>query len=132
MPRRTAQRDAVTQAVVTAPGPLTPDEVLARAQADAPGLGIATVYRTLKLLVDAGRAVTVVLPDGQTRYEAADLGHHHHFRCRVCARVFDLPGCGVVGHGAGRPPEALRGFEVEGHELTYHGRCPACVAAARA
>jgi len=67
---------------------MTVDEIHAAAQDAAPGVGIATIYRTVKLLLDAREIQSVILPDGQLRYEAADLDHHHHFRCRVCGGVF--------------------------------------------
>src|SRR5690606_18274023 len=88
--RRTSQRDAITRVIREAPGPLTVDEIHARAKRRVRGLGIATVYRAVKLLLESGDIAAVTLPDGQTRYEAGDLGHHHHFRCRACGKVYDL------------------------------------------
>jgi len=120
--RNTAQRAAITQAIRGAAGPLTVDEIHERARRQQPNLGIATVYRTVKLLLEADEIQTVVLPDGQTRYEAADLAHHHHFRCRVCGRVYDLEGCPVELADHALP----EGFEVEDHELTLIGTCARC------
>lgn len=82
--RQTRQRDAILGAMRDSPGPLTVREIHERGAALVPGLGIATVYHTLKLLQEARQIRTVVLPSGESRYEAAELGHHHHFHCRVC------------------------------------------------
>jgi Fur family transcriptional regulator, ferric uptake regulator len=120
--RQTQQRDAIVEVIRLAGGPLTINEILERAQSVVPGLGIATVYRTVKLLLEAERLRTVILPSGETRYEAAGLGHHHHFHCRSCDEVYDLASCPVAvpdGRYAG-------GFIVEDHELTLYGTCPAC------
>jgi Fur family ferric uptake transcriptional regulator len=121
--KKTVQRDAIFQVIRQAKGPLTVSEILDHASDSIAGLGIATVYRTVKLLLESDRIQTVTLPDGQTRYEPADLGHHHHFRCRLCDEVFDLDVCPVeVPHGAVLPG----GFLVEDHELTLYGTCPDC------
>lgn len=121
MERSTRQRMAIRTAIERACRPLSPQEVLEAAQADVPALGLATVYRNLKLLVEAHEVTAVSLPGDPPRYEAARLAHHHHFQCTACQRVFDVHGCpGNLGRLA--PP----GFTVEHHELTLYGLCAAC------
>lgn len=121
--RKTQQRDVIHRVIREAGGPMTVGEIHEAAQEDLGGLGIATVYRTVNLLAEAGMIQAVTLPDGQTRYEAADLGHHHHFHCRACGRVFDLPGCVVAIDDGDTLPG---GYQVEEHEVTFIGLCPAC------
>jgi Fur family ferric uptake transcriptional regulator len=122
--RYTAQRAAIIGAIRAAEGPLTTAQVHERAGRVCDGLGIATVYRNIKLLLDSGEIKAVTLPDGDTRYESASLGHHHHFQCRGCGRVFDLDECPVeLRHGQ----TLAGGFIVNGHELTLFGVCPECV-----
>jgi Fur family transcriptional regulator, ferric uptake regulator len=120
--RKTRQRDVIAEVIQEAAGPLTVNEILEQAQEEVPGLGIATVYRTVKLLIEADRIQTVILPSGETRYEPNDRGHHHHFHCRKCGRVFDLDSCPVT-LARGRYDQ---GFIVEDHELTLFGLCPDC------
>ncbi len=120
--RSTRQRDVIARVLDAAPGPLAVPEVLSRAQHDLPGLGIATVYRTLKLLTDQKRIHPVTL-DGETRYETAGKGHHHHFSCTRCGRVFTLHTCPVALPSGTVYPG---GFIVEAHEVTLYGRCPDC------
>lgn len=96
---------------------------MAEAQSGHPRLGIATVYRTVKAWVDEGKLVQVDLPGAAPRYELAGKGHHHHFLCRACDRVFELSGC----------PDGLsrltpRGFAVESHDVVLYGVCAACAA----
>lgn len=120
--RHTQQRDAILDVIRGSAGPLTVQEILKSAKRGAKGLGIATVYRTVKLLLDSHLIHPVTLSDGQTRYEAANLGHHHHFHCRSCRRVFDMDFCGVQ-----LPNKALpKGFKIDDHELTLFGTCPDC------
>ncbi|MEM7235037.1 MAG: transcriptional repressor [Planctomycetota bacterium] len=121
MKRNTKQRDAIRQVFERRIHPLAPQEVLEEAQALSPGLGIATVYRNLKALVDDGWLVPVLVPGEPDRYERAGKRHHHHFRCRDCEGLFDVEGC-VSGLEAMLPD----GFQLEGHELTLYGRCGGC------
>ena len=121
--RQTRQRDMVFDTIVRAAGPLTVRQIHERAGREVDSLGIATVYRTLKLLTEAGQLRTVLMPDGETRYEPADRGHHHHFHCRVCDEVFDLDVCPVT---IPRKSNFAGGYRVEHHEVTLHGVCPSC------
>jgi Fur family transcriptional regulator, ferric uptake regulator len=124
--RQTRQRGVIAAILEAAPGPLTIPEIHQRALKAQPGsnVGIATVYRTLNLLVENRRAQLVMLPSGDTRYEAAGhKGHHDHFQCTTCGKVFDIDACLLgLAHGAVIPG----GFRVEGHELTLTGQCPEC------
>lgn len=122
--RRTPQRRAIVDALERAPGPLTAREILDRAGRDESSLGLATVYRTLGLLEEAGVIVAVHLPNDPVRYEAAGSTHHHHFRCEDCDNVFEVEGACPL-----RPLEGATlpgGFRVRRHEVTYYGLCGDC------
>jgi Fur family transcriptional regulator, ferric uptake regulator len=121
MERHTRQRAAVMAAISRAGRPLLPQEVLELAGSEAPTLGIATVYRTLKRLSEEGSICPVALAGEPVRYERAGQAHHHHFQCRECRRVFDVVGC--VGGLRGLVPP---GFTLEEHELMLYGRCASC------
>ena len=124
--RQTRQRDAILQVITEAPGPLSVPEIHEKAIEKLDKLGIATVYRTLKLLQESAQIQPVILPSGESRFESAEHGHHEHFQCRACERVFDVHTCSLPKtRGATLPG----GFVIEDHELTYYGTCPDCVAA---
>lgn len=125
MERNTRQRDAIRQVFEDNPRPLSPFEVLEAGRSHVRGLGIATVYRTINALVESGWLVAVELPGEAPRYERTGSGHHHHFRCRQCARVFEIEGC--PGNFAALAPD---GFQLEAHEIVLYGRCARCAAAA--
>lgn len=127
MERNTRQRSAIRDAIAQADRPLLPQEVLDAAQKDVPGLGIATVYRNLKLLVEEGELQSVNLPGENPRFELVGHLHHHHFQCRQCQRVFDVHAC--PGDLSRLAPQ---GFAVEDHDLTLYGRCSDCAPPARA
>lgn len=127
MERNTRQRDAIRAAIAQADRPLLPQEVLDAAQQEVPGLGIATVYRNLKALVEEGELQAVNLPGENPRFELVGHKHHHHFQCRTCQRVFDVHGC--PGDLSNLAP---KGFVVEDHDLTLYGRCTHCATLTRA
>jgi len=124
MLRDTSQRRAILQVVQDARRPLSPQEILERAQAAVPKLGIATVYRSMKMLEESGDVVPVDLPGEGRRYERSGMKHHHHFSCRTCGRVYDLDGC------PGNIDRLLpAGFKLEHHEILLYGVCDRCTAA---
>ncbi|MFY8084141.1 MAG: Fur family transcriptional regulator [Rubrivivax sp.] len=122
MERNTRQRSAIREVIAQAARPLLPQEVLEAAQREVPGLGIATVYRNLKALVQEGELKPVNLPGENPRFEVVGHHHHHHFQCRQCQRVFDVHAC--PGDLSRLAPQ---GFMVEDHDLTLYGRCGDCV-----
>src|SRR6266496_843947 len=93
MQRSTRQRHAIRSVIRGSRRPLSPREVLEAARVSARALGLATVYRTLKLLVAEGTIHAINLPGEPPRYETSTLAHHHHFQCTRCHRVYDVQGC---------------------------------------
>ena len=125
--RNTRQRTAIREAFERAGRPLSPQQVLVAAQADVEGLGIATVYRNIKVLLEDGWLSAIDLPGAATVYERSGKTHHHHFHCDRCSRVFELTGCiPRINRLAGRR------FSVTRHELVLYGTCADCKGAALA
>jgi len=123
MERNTRQRTAIRDAIAQANRPLLAQEVLDAAQTQVPGLGIATVYRNIKSLVEEDVLMEVRLPGDNPRFEISGHKHHHHFQCTQCLRVFDVHAC--PGDMSRLAPQ---GFTVENHDLTLYGRCKDCAA----
>ena len=90
-----------------------------------PSMGRATVYRTLKILVDAGVLCRVLLEEGDLHYQLSHQGHHHHLLCVVCGSSQDLMGCDIEDVLA--DTSARHGFELSGHWLEVYGRCRNCL-----
>lgn len=119
--RRTRQRSVIQRVLLEANRPLSPHDILETARTTAPGLGIATVYRTIHTMMAEGTLVAVEIPGEASRYETAGKEHHHHFQCRTCDDIFDIQGC---------PPDiqklAPKGFRLEDHQVVLYGVCPPC------
>lgn len=119
--RNTKQKTAIRDAFTRAGRPLSPEEALASAKERHPGVGIATVYRNIQALVEEHWLNAVEVPGHSTRYEMAGKGHHHHFQCNGCGKVYDLKGC-----IAQSKPKIPRGFSTTGHEFFFYGNCASC------
>ncbi|MBB3221030.1 transcriptional repressor [Pseudoduganella umbonata] len=129
MERSTRQRTAIRAAIEAAARPLSPQEILDAVRVTVPEIGIATIYRNLKLLLGEAEIQAVTLPGENPRYETAHLAHHHHhhFHCVPCDRVFEVEGC------PGRMDDlAPAGFVIDRHELTLYGECAECAAKGKA
>lgn len=121
MLRTTKQRVAIRAVFEQAGRPLGPSEVLESVTRELEGVGLATVYRAIKSMMDEGALVSVDLPGEPARYEMAGKRHHHHFHCRSCGGVYDLPGC-----PANIRQLIPRGFRLTGHEVLLYGECASC------
>jgi Fur family ferric uptake transcriptional regulator len=121
--RVTAPRLAVLAAAADAGDQFSAEEICQRLA----HVGRATVFRTLKLLVEMDVLCRVLLDDGNLRYRWSRRGHHHHLVCSECGAVEDFTACDV----AELVQELTRraNFTVEGHWLEVYGRCHACNAA---
>lgn len=129
--RQTRQREVIFEVLRQAPGPLPVPEIHQRAGKLLPTLGLATVYRALKLLLASESVQSLVLPSGETRYKIAGSGHHDHFQCRACHQVFELQACPIhlAGSACGQGAALPHGFRVEDHAVTLYGLCDACAPA---
>jgi Fur family ferric uptake transcriptional regulator len=120
--RLTPQRRAVVQAVETSSGTFTAVDVFDRARKSSPGLGLATVYRTLERLRDEG-SIRALPAAGEGTYVRCHAGHHHHLVCVSCGEVEETELCGAPS------PAVLRrkhGFRAQTHELDVYGLCARC------
>lgn len=117
----TRQREVILGILRQAGQPLTAQEIRERANQDSAGIGLATVYRALKTFMARGDIAQVEIPGTPPCYEPTDRGHHHHFICQHCRRVFDLTGC--VHDLETLVPQD---FWVERHEIVLYGACARC------
>ncbi|MEK7874493.1 MAG: Fur family transcriptional regulator [Chloroflexota bacterium] len=124
--RVTAPRRKVVASVLSWPGQFSAEDLAE----GMPDVGRATVFRTLKLLVELGVVCRVMLEGGRFRYRLSYPDHHHHMVCLSCERVEDLVD-GSLEATMRRVAQKSR-FAAEGHWLEIYGRCSVCQAAAGA
>lgn len=125
-PRRTRQRSAVSEVLESTDEFHSAQEIHALLLRQGNHIGLATVYRTLQTLADAGDVDVVRSPDGQIAYRGCGqaTGHHHHLICRSCGRAVEIEFSGV--EEAIRGVAAAHGFSQVGHELELFGLCSDC------
>ena len=87
-----------------------------------PRVGLATVYRTLNLLKEAGLADQKSFRDGRSVFEVHRPDHHHdHLVCLDCGRVMEFENAQIEQLQAQVATEL--GFQLTGHRLDLYGKC---------
>ena len=125
--RRTEQRDLILDTFLSTEEHLTSEDLYGLIHKIDPDVGLTTVYRTLKLLTDAGLAREVRFGDGKTYYEHHyNHEHHDHMICTECGKVIEFFSPEI---------EALQdqmasnfGFRPTHHSLRLWGLCSECQA----
>ncbi len=125
--RLTPNREALLDALTTAPRPLTIPEI----RTLHPDLAQSSVYRNLVVLEEAGVVHRVVGADEFARWELAEdlAGHHHHLICATCGRVEDVPASAGLERSVAAAAAAITrttGFRTQHHRLDLVGVCATC------
>ena len=123
-PRQTRQRAALETLLDELPGFLTAQEWHSELNRRGTKVGLATVYRTLQSLTEAGEVDMVRTPEGLAAYRACSTGHHHHLICRGCGKTVEveLPDFERWADAAAKQ----YGFADIDHELELFGLCGDC------
>ena len=121
----TPQRRAVIDAIAKSNNHVTPAELYERAHSEYAGVGLVTVYRTLKMLSGLG-LICEMHGEGHSRSYLLrrPAEHHHHLVCSGCGFVVDFASC--ILNDLERQLTDSSGFIMEDHLLEFHGRCPEC------
>lgn len=122
--RVTRPRLLVANALAGAGRQLTADELYRSLRRQVPGIGRATVFRTLETLVEAGVARRLELDGHVYAYVACLPAHHHHLACTRCGRVEEIDEAYITPI-AQRLAEDM-GFEIDDARLDFYGRCATC------
>jgi Fur family transcriptional regulator, ferric uptake regulator len=89
--RRTGQRDLILEIFLSTEEHLTSEDLYFLVHKVDPSVGHTTVYRTLKLLIEAGLAREVRFGDNKTYYEHHfNHQHHDHMICTECGKVIEF------------------------------------------
>jgi Fur family ferric uptake transcriptional regulator len=122
--RPTRQRMTVVAELMRESNDVTAQELHARLRKRGEPLGLATVYRTLGQLVDAGVVDALDHHHGAVCYRLCGADHHHHFVCSKCHSVVELGDCELepwLDRISSR-----HGFVATGHRLEVAGICTDC------
>jgi len=123
--KKSARRDRIVDLFLKTEGHITPEELYIYSKEEDPAIGVATVYRTLKLLCKSGLARELKFRDGVARYEHLyGHPHHDHLVCQHCGKFVE-----VVDPKIEKLQTLLaerHGFTIESHRTDIYGYCSRC------
>lgn len=123
--RRTAQRDLILETFLRTEEHLTSEDLYRLVERLDPNVGQTTVYRTLKLLTDAGLAREVRFGDNKMYYEHHfNREHHDHIICTDCGLVVEFYSAELEALQDGSAEKF--GFVPTHHSLRIWGICTDC------
>jgi Fur family transcriptional regulator, ferric uptake regulator len=122
--RVTPQRFLVLEALATHGGHMTAEAVLRWAALRSADLNLATVYRTLELLVSLGLVAQTDLGGAATAFELVGDAPHHHLVCERCGAVIEMDDSLFQALRA----DVLRryGFDAQSRHIALFGLCHDC------
>lgn len=123
--KSTRQREVILQAFLETDHHIDIEELYNKVRGRNPAIGHATVYRTMKLLIECGLAHERHFGDGLARYEQVSRKKHHdHMICLRCNTIIEFSNPAI---------EALQdkvaqqhGFVIQDHKLEIYGFCQNC------
>ncbi len=128
--KRTAQRDLILDVFLHTEGDMSGEDRYRLVSEKDPTVGQTTVYRTLRLLTDAGLAREVRFGDGRAHYEHNYKHQHHdHMICSDCGKIIEFysPELEALQDAMA----AKYKFELTSHLLRMIGICADCRRKAR-
>lgn len=128
--KQTRQRQQILDTFLGTDDHLTAEDLYHLVQKRYDGIGFATVYRTLHLIVDSGIARQREFSAGRKYYEHVfgEQQHHHHLICTGCGKIVEFM-CPDVVERAQEETARLYGFVLQGHVHELFGICADCRAA---
>lgn len=128
--KRTSQRDLILDVFLRTEDHLSSEDLYRLVQKEDSNVGQTTVYRTLKLLSEAGLAREVRFGDGRTHYEHNYKHQHHdHMICSSCGKIIEFFSAEL--EALQDAMAAKHKFEVQQHLLRIIGLCAECRRAKR-
>ena len=122
--RPTRQRRAVAAALAAAEDFRSAQEIHELITRQGQSVGLATVYRTLSALAEAGEVDMLRAEDGESIWRLCSDTHHHHLVCRRCGATVEVEGPAVERWTSAIATE--HGYDDISHTLEIFGTCPAC------
>lgn len=121
------QRQAILDLINTSNQHWDAEEISRELGDRGKSVGIATVYRGLAALDDAGLIASIQLTD-KRRYERADKSHHDHMVCTECGTIEEFMQSKIetLQESAAKK----KGFAITGHQLIIFGHCVRCTSKA--
>ena len=121
--RMTHQREVILDELNRSKTHPTADELYERIKKKLPRVSLATVYRNLDILSEAGLIKKLEISGRQKRFDW-DPGEHDHVYCIHCQRVDNIATSAATPPVA---PQQERGYRITGCRIEFFGLCPKCL-----
>ncbi len=129
--RLTGPRLAILDYMIREKGHPDVQDIFEGIRSECPGIGVATIYRTVDLLVKAGLMRALVFKGNQVRYELnRPDDHHHHLVCKACGEIEEFASCNFKA--ISKEIADITCFRIEEHTLEVYGHCSNCLFDGRA
>lgn len=123
--RLTAARTVIFDEVMQAHGHFAAEELIKQCKAHNRSVSRASIYRSLKEMLEAGVVRETAYGDKHNHFEHIyDEKPHHHARCIHCADLLEIPD--LDEEKAYQKILDKEGFHVLGHEMAFYGICRKC------
>ena len=123
--KNTNQRVVILEAFLRQKSHLSTEDFYRQLRKKHPGIGYATVHRTLKLFAECGIAAERNFGDGQMRFEVSrEDEHHDHLVCTACSRIFEFENQQI--EQLQREVAQTYNFQISDHPLELYGLCSDC------
>ena len=123
--KSTRQRERIVHDFFDAGRHLSAEELYHRIRTEDRGIGLVTVYRTLKLLQEAGLATGRQFGGTYTRFDPNPADRpHDHLICTRCGKIQEYADPSL--HALREKVARSRGFTVTEHRLELYGFCRDC------
>ena len=122
--RWTPQRELILEVFLQQEGHIPIEELHKKIQVQDPSIGIATLYRTMKLLVDSGLADIHTFNEKTTYERLYKVDHHDHLICKVCGKTVEFEHPLIEKYQL--EVCELYGFTLKTHKMELFGICAEC------
>lgn len=121
--RMTNQREMILRELNKSKEHLTADQLYERVRKSMPRISLATVYRNLEILSEAGIIRKLEVSGRQKRFDS-DVEEHDHIYCICCHRIENL----LIDKSGMKVPrlDTVKGYTITGCRLEVSGLCPRC------
>lgn len=119
--RLTGVRKELVEFILSQKGHWDIQSLNEKIKAELPKIGIATVYRTVHLLMAEGILAETKVAASAARYEVASSHHHDHLTCLDCGKIFEFENEKIESLQK-QVAKSLH-FELRDHRMELYGKC---------
>lgn len=122
--RSTRTKEAVEHILMAYASPVSLNDLYLFIKKSLPKTAFSTVFRIVRQLEEDGKIIRIDWRERGSRYEWADLPHHHHIVCQICGNVTDIDDSVLCF--SQNSVQQQTGYTINRHSIELEGICPDC------